>query len=99
MTSISSRDRGTPGDPAQHLKGDVQRLRSDVGQVKDDLVTMARDAGEAAQHRLSAVTDTARERSIEAVDSLRHSIADRPLTSIGIAAGVGLLLGLCLRRT
>ena len=68
-----------------------------------------RDAGAAAadavRDKAGRAADTVREgadriqaEAAEAVDSFRNRVSERPLTSLAIGLGIGLLAGLMLRR-
>ena len=68
-----------------------------------------RDAGTAAadavREKAGRAADTVREgadriqaEAAEAVDSFRNRVSERPLTSLAIGLGIGLLAGLMLRR-
>jgi ElaB/YqjD/DUF883 family membrane-anchored ribosome-binding protein len=94
------------------FKQDVHRLGESVGTIKTDVANLAHGAADAARsgvaelrqgahHAIDAAKDKyqdAKECAADATDSLKHTIARHPLTSIGIAAGVGMLIGLIVFR-
>lgn len=94
------------------FKRDVHRLGEGVGTIKTDVANLAHDAADAARsgvaelkqgahHAIDAAKDKyqdAKEYAADATDSLKHTISRNPLTSIGIAAGVGMLIGLIVFR-
>jgi ElaB/YqjD/DUF883 family membrane-anchored ribosome-binding protein len=57
-----------------------------------------RDLGEEAQDRMSEMGEVAREQAREWEDGLAEMIREKPLRSVLIAAGVGLLVGAIWRR-
>jgi ElaB/YqjD/DUF883 family membrane-anchored ribosome-binding protein len=83
------------------LQGDVQRLGQHVGQLHEDLARIAKGAGEVAHSGVAAAKqsgkntfETAKDKSALAAASLRNSISSHPGTALGIAVGVGILIGL-----
>jgi ElaB/YqjD/DUF883 family membrane-anchored ribosome-binding protein len=80
---------------------DVQHLGKYVGQLHDDLAGIAKSAGDAAQSGVAAVkegaqntSEAAKRRGELAVASLRDGISKHPGATLGIAVGVGVLIGL-----
>lgn len=91
------------------LSRDVHRLRSDVGHLKDDLrddlsglardtISAARTGASQAKRAVQKRMRDARETGAMATESLKDQVTAHPLTSLGIAAGVGMLLGLYFLR-
>ena len=83
------------------FKSDVQRLGQHIGQLHDDLAGIAKSAGEAAQSGVVAtkengenIIEAAKDKGGRAAESLRDRIAGHPGASLGIAVGVGILIGL-----
>jgi hypothetical protein len=83
------------------FEGNVKRLGKYVGQLHDDLAGVAREMGGVAQSGMAAAKedgrtalDAAKRKRDRASASLRGSIARHPGASLGIAVGVGILLGL-----
>jgi len=82
----------------------VEKLRSEVGQLREDLsnVTesvkdLAASRGESAYTRLRETAGTARERAIEAERALESQVEARPLVSVLAAFAGGLITGLLLQ--
>jgi ElaB/YqjD/DUF883 family membrane-anchored ribosome-binding protein len=97
-TKTTTTDRTATEDG---FKGDVQRLGRSVGQLHDDLSGIARTAGEAAQSGVAAVkaggrnaAGVAKAKGEEATASFRDSVGRHPGAALGIAIGVGILIGL-----
>lgn len=93
----------------QNLKVDMNKLRSDLAEVAQALMESGRaEAGEArtrlqemAQQRLENVRqalDSARERGRDATDMLKQQVEEKPLMSLLVAFGAGMLLGAILKR-
>lgn len=94
------------------FKQDVDRLGQGVDTLKTDVKNLAHGAADAArsgvaelrqgaQHAVEAAKDkfeSARGSAADAAESLKSVIARNPVASIGIAAGVGLIIGLVMFR-
>ena len=100
---MSESNIGTAGRTGtdQGFRSDVQRLGQYVGQLHDDLAGIAKGAGEVAQSGVAAVKqggkstlEAAKGKSELAAASLRDRIAKHPGATLGIAVGVGILIGL-----
>ena len=91
------------------IQKDVEQLKNDVRRLTDTLEKVARtrfDRGrdevaaryEDAKHRAGELRNEAEERLDESLLRARVTVAERPLTSLGAAMGVGMLMGFLLRR-
>jgi len=91
------------------VKSDVEALRSDFKQVKEDLLNLTRTFSQfTARQAGDGVADLrqARERAEahlrqvagEARDSLEQQVKEKPLGTLLIAFGVGLLIGKTMSR-
>lgn len=83
----------------------IEKLGDDVSRIKEDLAETAHDVAEAASAGASMakrqVTDTikvARKQGREAAKTLAEQIEEKPWTSVAIAAGAGVVLGILLCR-
>ncbi|MGH8187785.1 MAG: DUF883 family protein [Steroidobacteraceae bacterium] len=76
-------------------------LRATSTQTSDKIQEVRARAEESlkqARQRLSAIEDEALKRAREVADATDEYVRENPWQSVGIAAGVGLLLGLLLGR-
>ena len=87
------------------FKQDVDRLGKGVGTLKTDVNNLAHGAADAARSGVAELrqgaqhaVDSAKDTATDAIDSFRDVIGSRPVASIGIAAGVGILVGLMISR-
>jgi len=95
------------------IKDDLGQLREDMGSLMRELVAAGKlEAGEARtrveavfkdridriQRAASDVTDRVREHGKDAIDTIENHAREKPLQTIAIALGVGVLLGALLRR-
>jgi len=91
----------TTADTAK-LQADVDALRKDLAEVTKTRRTMA---GEGAQTRTQAAAERIREVSDQARDRFDHArevaverVRERPLSSVAVTFGVGLLIGRLLQK-
>jgi ElaB/YqjD/DUF883 family membrane-anchored ribosome-binding protein len=98
----------------EFLRNEFQRFRADIAGVKDRLSANATDALDqisgylnggalssrlaAAEAELEALAGKVKGFGKEGVSKLESNVADRPITSMAIAFGVGLLAAQFLRR-
>jgi len=97
-----------------YLRNEFQRFRSDIAGVKDKLSSNASDALDQIGSYLNGGALTSRISSLEAelqdlagkvkgyskegVSKLESNVSNRPITSVAIAFGVGLLAAQLFRR-
>ena len=94
------------------FKQDVQRLGQGVGTLTADVRHVAHGAADVvrsgateirqgAQHAVEVAKekfDDAKDGAAHAADSVKHAIERNPMAAVGIAAGIGLVVGLILFR-
>ena len=105
MAHNSSSDGNGFKHDVQSLRGGVDTLTSDVSNLAHSTADAARSgASELRQRAQDAVEttkaklDSAKNAAADATQSLKTVISDNPLASVGIAAGVGILIGLVFLR-
>ncbi|MGH7133631.1 MAG: DUF883 family protein [Phycisphaerales bacterium] len=96
---MSSATSSTSGPSDLGLKDNVRRLGDDVQQLKQDLAGTARSGAAAAKDTLKQGLSTAKEKGAEATEAVRGHITSNPFAAVGIAAGVGFLLGMLVSRS
>jgi len=86
---------------ADEFRHEVRQLKRHVGRLHDDLAGIAEGAGKAAESGVAAVKEGGRERlaaakdrSEEVAGTLRGRVVDHLGASLGIALGVGVLIGI-----
>jgi ElaB/YqjD/DUF883 family membrane-anchored ribosome-binding protein len=67
-------------------------LREDLRAVRDDTQKLASDAYSAARESAEETVDQMRMQGEELLESLSDYVANKPLTSLGIAAAAGFIL-------
>jgi ElaB/YqjD/DUF883 family membrane-anchored ribosome-binding protein len=84
------------------VKDDLSKLRSDISHLsaalKDTTSAGVREQIETIRSRIDRITDEARDHGRQTLDELTDHIEERPLASMLIAFGVGVLLGRLLDR-
>ena len=93
----------------ESLKNDFARLSADVARLTKSLVEEGKERGAAARDKIGAQAQKTLGQVSEGVekvkaagktgaDKLEGQIKDHPLASVGIAFGVGVIIGQLLRR-
>lgn len=87
------------------MQSDVERLRKQIKELRADLAKLGVLARDAANEKVHAVEETlqgyldeGRERVDECEDRVTDYIRAKPFQSVLIAAGIGFLVSLFLRR-
>jgi ElaB/YqjD/DUF883 family membrane-anchored ribosome-binding protein len=84
------------------LMADLAKLRDEVSRLATEAKARATERGEAVAEDIEAAAAEARdyaERKAKEADKAIHAaVVDNPYLALGIAAGIGLLLGAILRR-
>lgn len=100
--------QSTQNDPlkkTEAVAGDADNIRDDIRALRDDVTTLISDASDVAKAGARKGIEKGKEAAAEAQDKLEDSLAtveqrvrQNPLTAIGIAFGVGVLLSALTRR-
>lgn len=80
------------------LKDDIAALRSDFARLADDTAAVAKSKSSAAADRGRAVASEAADELEAQKSKVEGRVRDNPLMAVGIALGVGALLGALSRR-
>jgi ElaB/YqjD/DUF883 family membrane-anchored ribosome-binding protein len=76
----------------------LRATSAQTGERIQEVRARAEESLRLAKQRLSSIEDAALKRAREVADATDEYIRENPWQSVGIAAGVGLLLGLLLGR-
>jgi ElaB/YqjD/DUF883 family membrane-anchored ribosome-binding protein len=76
----------------------LRATSTQTGEKIQEVRARAEESLRQAKQRLSSLEDEALKRAREVADATDEYVRGNPWQSVGIAAGVGLLLGLLLRR-
>lgn len=92
--------------PSTSFKDGVSKVSAGFDTTKDDISTLASDVAGAAKSGIAEAhkavkrtVDTGRQTAAQAVDGVTVRISENPLTSVAIAAGIGLAVGYFMKRT
>lgn len=96
---MATRDTLSEGDDmathASRLKEDAANLAGATGaELRRSMTAAAETLAEAARRMM----ETTRSASREGLEKVSHQVEERPIASIAIAAGIGFLLGMLMRR-
>jgi ElaB/YqjD/DUF883 family membrane-anchored ribosome-binding protein len=80
------------------LEKEFDVLKNDLGTLKEDVATIAKLLAKKGQSQLNEAVDTGKARVQAGVDVLEDQITARPLTSLLVAFGVGIMLGKLTQR-
>jgi len=76
----------------------LRATSTQTGEKIQEVRARAEESLRQAKARLSSIEDEALRRAREVADATNEYVRENPWQSVGIAAGVGLLLGLLLAR-
>ena len=85
-------------DDLDSLRSDLKALRDDFLALKDHGMEGARAAAKRTGRYVSDAAHRVSEYGRDARDQVEGQIVDRPFTSVGVALGVGLLMGALIGR-
>jgi ElaB/YqjD/DUF883 family membrane-anchored ribosome-binding protein len=87
------------------FKAGVEKLSDRTAEVKENLAGLAHEAAltaKAGAHDLSKgvknTVEAGRKSAADAIEGVTDRIAENPLTAVGVAIGVGVVIGYFLRR-
>lgn len=85
-------------DYGRAIHDDMAALRADLNKLVESLKGAASAQGEAAYGQFRTATERTKTQAKETMASTAQVIEERPLTSVLVAFGVGLLLGILFDR-
>jgi ElaB/YqjD/DUF883 family membrane-anchored ribosome-binding protein len=94
------------GKSANSFKDGISKVSAGFDTTKEDISALASDAAGVARSGIAEAgkavkrtVDNGRQTAAQAVDGVTVRISENPLTSVAIAAGVGLAIGYFIKRT
>jgi ElaB/YqjD/DUF883 family membrane-anchored ribosome-binding protein len=93
MSSMNAGEKAPRG-----LQDDMNQLREDLSALRSDVASMASDVFGVAREGFNGATETMKAKGTEVAEKLEEQVQEHPLMTIGIAFGVGLLVGALVRR-
>lgn len=82
----------------EQLKGQLSAVKEDLGEMGHLVASAATETVDEAKDKARDFLEEKRDKTRELEDVLIKRVRERPLESVAIAAGVGLLLGILSRR-
>ena len=82
------------GDTEELLKATASQGGDQIARIR----TRAEESLRTARARMKDITQAAEARALEAAREVDKQVHDNPWTAIGVAAGLGLVVGLVLSR-
>lgn len=109
MAKAAAKPRHDVRDDIEAIKADLEQARADFADLVRDVVSAGKAEGSDAKAKIEAAIHDRLERIGEGISSvqrmgkhrvedLQETIEERPITSVAIALGVGLLLGVVFAR-
>jgi len=90
-------------DDLDNLKDDLANLREDFGELVRDFISAGRsrvgDVRRAMRGEVMGQVERLRSHQAEAASSIQRQFESHPLLTVGAAFGMGLVLGLMLRKS
>jgi len=90
----------------KNFSEDVQKLAADISQIKHDLGGLAKDVSAAALSGAGVATEqvkqtleSVKKQGVAVAETLGDTMSRHPVASVGIALGVGFLVGVAVSRT
>lgn len=83
----------------EKLRAEVTQLRNDLQDITGTLREMATQRGEQTYEQLRGHANTARERVVDTERAIEKQIEERPMTSIFLSFFGGLMAGLILQQS
>jgi ElaB/YqjD/DUF883 family membrane-anchored ribosome-binding protein len=95
---MSTTNRVQDPKAKEQLKDQLDTVKSDIGEMGHLVKSAASETVGDAKDKAKDFLDEKREQTRELEDALLSRVRNRPLESVAIAAGVGLVLGFLSRR-
>lgn len=77
---------------------DIEILKADLAKIKDDLASLAGSLVDRGRQSARAVRKTVEDKVSTSVDALESFVEERPLTTVMLAFGAGIVTAMLLRR-
>lgn len=86
------------GTHRNELSSDIEALKSDMASLRKDFSGIASNLGQQAKERAAAVKETVQDSVQTSISSAESCVQRRPLTSVVVAFGVGVIVSKLLKR-
>jgi len=95
---MDNRSTATISNDTDQLKADVAKLRQDLTHLMTATADLGRDTVAVANDKVRAGMRAARQKGTEGAELLSQSIEERPVASVLIAFGLGVLAAKLMER-
>jgi len=85
-------------DDVKKLSDDVGELKAGFSKIADTLADLVRQRGQEAAARIERTAEDTWAEAKDKFAGVKQKIHEEPVTAVGIAFGVGLLVGLLFAR-
>lgn len=85
-------------DSTRSVEEDLAALRADLKALTESVSSLAKDKGDEVRAKISDTADRAVELGKQTAESMQDTVRERPITSVAIAFGVGMLIAHLLDR-
>lgn len=76
----------------------ARKAKETAQETQEKMKTKFNEATDKAEEKLYETTQRVQQRSGEISEAICNYVKDKPLTSVAIAAGIGALLGMLMRK-
>lgn len=94
----SSQENTQAGAEAGDIRADIEQLRKDIGQLSEHLLETGNRSMSRARQAASDSADQLRGTASDLQDDLTETVREKPFTALAVAAGVGFLVAMMMRR-
>jgi len=85
-------------DTARSVDDDLAALRADLKALRDSISDLAYDTRDEVRAKISETADRAVALGKQKAETMQETVRERPMTSVAIAFGVGMLIAHLLDR-
>ena len=90
--------RGREGRTGRSIEDDIAALRDDLKILTSDVASLAKEKRDTMRADIGAKADKAIESGRQAAENMQDAVRERPMTSVFVAFGIGILIGHLLDR-
>lgn len=85
-------------DSARSVEDDLAALRADLRALTESVSGLAKDKGDEVRAKIADSADRAVASGRQTAETMQETVRERPMTSVAIAFGVGMLIAHLLDR-
>ena len=77
----------------RNYEQELDLVKADLSALRSDIAGLVTAFGQDARERVGSAADAAKRYGKQGADAAEHQITEHPFASVGIAFGVGMLMG------